>query len=110
MANDPGPPPSPKSGKPRVAEKSNRPPGGNRKTLTSRFWAHAWLNHCVYGKSYAVSEFEHARAERLLAQFCEEQGPPAHVRDQLRWGFRVDPALQVVELYEVSFHFHQRVC
>jgi len=52
-----------------------------------------------------ISEFEHARAEKLLAKFCEEQGPPAHVRDQLRWGFRVDPELQTVELFEVRPHF-----
>lgn len=52
-----------------------------------------------------ISEFEHARLERLLSQFCEEQGPPAHVKDQLRWGFRVDPEHQVVELFEVRPHF-----
>lgn len=52
-----------------------------------------------------ISEFEHARVERLLSRFCEEQGPPVHIRDQLRWGFRVDPDLQTVELFEVRPHF-----
>ncbi|AGW12405.1 DUF3024 domain-containing protein [Megalodesulfovibrio gigas] len=51
------------------------------------------------------SEFEKVRLEKLLQQFCETQGPPAHIRDQLRWGFRVDQAKQTIELFEVRPHF-----
>ncbi|MEL7640033.1 MAG: DUF3024 domain-containing protein [Solidesulfovibrio sp.] len=52
-----------------------------------------------------ISEFEHARLEKLLQKFCEEQGPPAHIRDQLRWGFRVDQEKQTIELFEIRPHF-----
>lgn len=52
-----------------------------------------------------ISEFEHARLEKLLQKFCEEHGPPAHLQDQLRWGFRVDQEKQTIELFEIRPHF-----
>ena len=55
-----------------------------------------------------ISEFEYARLEKLLQKFCEEQGPPAHLRDQLRWGFRVDQEKQTIELFEIRPHFMQK--
>jgi len=55
-----------------------------------------------------ISEFEHARLEKILRVFCEEQGPPAHLRAQLRWGFRVDQEKQNIELFEIRPHFMQK--
>ena len=52
-----------------------------------------------------LSEFEHARLERLLQQFCDEKGPPAHIRSELSWGYTVDPAKQTVQLFEIRPHF-----
>jgi len=56
----------------------------------------------------ALSEFEHARLEKSLQQFCEEKGPPAHLRGQLSWGFTVDPVKQTVHLFEVRPHFMEK--
>ncbi|MGE4297903.1 MAG: DUF3024 domain-containing protein [Desulfovibrionaceae bacterium] len=53
----------------------------------------------------AISEFEQHRYERLLKDFCERQGPPAHLHDKLQWGFEVDSKKQAVELFEIRSHF-----
>ncbi len=53
----------------------------------------------------AISEFEQHRLESILKKFCDEKGPPAHIRDQLQWGFRVDPDQQTVELFEIRPYF-----
>lgn len=52
-----------------------------------------------------ISEFEQARLNKLLQQFCDEQGPPPAIRDQVKWTFKVDPDKQSVELFEVRPHF-----
>jgi len=52
-----------------------------------------------------ISEFEQARLNKLLQQFCDEQGPPPAIRDQVKWTFNVDPDKQSVELFEVRPHF-----
>jgi len=52
-----------------------------------------------------ISEFEHARLEKLLQEFCEKQGPPPEIREQLKWGFKIDPEKQLVELFEIRPHF-----
>lgn len=48
-----------------------------------------------------VSEFEQQRYEKLLQDFCEQQGPPPHLHDKLQWGFTVDPEKRSVELFEI---------
>ncbi len=50
-------------------------------------------------------QLETKRIENLLQVFCEEQGPPAHIRDQLRWGFTVDPDKQTIELFDIRPYF-----
>ena len=52
-----------------------------------------------------ISEFEQHRLESILKKFCDEQGPPTHIRDQLQWGFRIDPEQQTVELFEIRPYF-----
>lgn len=53
----------------------------------------------------AISKFEQHRYEKLLQDFCQEQGPPPHLHDKLKWGYGVDPKKQTVELYEIRPHF-----
>lgn len=53
----------------------------------------------------AISEFEQHRLESILRKFCDEKGPPAHIRDQLQWGFRLDTGQQTVELFEIRPYF-----
>ena len=53
----------------------------------------------------AISEFEEHRLETILKKFCDKQGPPTHIRDQLQWGFRIDPGQQTVELFEIRPYF-----
>ena len=53
----------------------------------------------------AISEFEQHRLESILKKFCDEKGPPPHIRDQLQWGFRVDPVQQTVEPFEIRPYF-----
>lgn len=53
-----------------------------------------------------ISEFEHARIEKLLQKFCEKQESPAHIHGQLCGGFRVDMKKQTIELFENSPSFH----
>lgn len=53
----------------------------------------------------AISEFELHRLGSLLKKFCDEQGPPPDIRDQLQWGFRIDPEQQTVELFEIRPYF-----
>lgn len=48
-----------------------------------------------------VSEFEQRRYEKLLQDFCEQQGPRPHLHDKLQWGFTVDPEKRSVELFEI---------
>jgi len=53
----------------------------------------------------AISEFEEIRYTKLLKDFCEEQGPPKHIHDQLKWGFSVNADNQTIELFEIRPHF-----
>ena len=53
----------------------------------------------------AISKFEQHRYEKLLQDFCQEQGPPPHLHDKLKWGYEVDPKKQTVELFEIRPHF-----
>lgn len=50
----------------------------------------------------AISKFEQHRYEKLLQDFCQEQGPPPHLHDKLKWGYEVDPKKQTVELFNSS--------
>ncbi len=52
-----------------------------------------------------IREFEQHRYEKHLQDFCQEQGPPPHLHDKLKWGYGVDPKKQTVELYEIRPHF-----
>ena len=52
-----------------------------------------------------ISEFEHRRYEKIINEFCEKQGPPAHLHDKLKWGYQVDPKKQTVVLFEIRPHF-----
>ena len=47
----------------------------------------------------AISEFEIKRCERELEKFLEAKRPPAHIRNQLDFGYRIEN--QSVELYEI---------
>ena len=53
----------------------------------------------------SISEFEAYRYRKLMQEFCAEHGPPAHVRDQLEWDYKVDPDKQSVVLYEIRPRF-----
>lgn len=53
----------------------------------------------------ALSEFETHRLDSMLQRFCDEQGPSPAIRDQLQWGFRIDPGKQTVELFEIRPYF-----
>lgn len=53
----------------------------------------------------AISEFEVHRYEKILEQFCDEQGPPKDIQDQLKWGYSVSPENQSVELFEIRPYF-----
>ena len=57
----------------------------------------------------AISEFETRRCEKLAKQFVENIRPPAHVRHEVDYGFRVID--QSVELYVVRPHWqsHQLI-
>lgn len=46
-----------------------------------------------------ISEFEVKRCERELEKFLSEKRPPAHVRNQLDFGYRIEN--QSVELFEI---------
>ena len=52
-----------------------------------------------------ISEFEQHRLESLLKQFFDEKGPPPDIRDELHWGFRINPVQQTVELFEIRPYF-----
>ena len=47
----------------------------------------------------AISEFEVKRCERELEKFLEEKRPPAHIRPQLDFGYRIEN--QSVEIFEI---------
>ena len=47
----------------------------------------------------AISEFEVKRCERELKKFLEAKRPPAHIRNQLDFGYRIEN--QSVELIEI---------
>jgi hypothetical protein len=47
----------------------------------------------------AISEFEVKRCERELEKFLVAKRPPAHVRNQLDFGYRIEN--QSVELIEI---------
>ena len=53
----------------------------------------------------AISEFEQHRLESILKGFFDEKAPPANIRDQLQWGFRIDPEQQTMELFEIRPYF-----
>jgi hypothetical protein len=59
----------------------------------------------TFEETMPISEFEEHRLESLLKKFCDEKGPPAHIRDQLQWGSRIDPVQQTVELFEIRPYF-----
>jgi hypothetical protein len=46
-----------------------------------------------------ISEFEVKRCEKELEKFLAEKRPPAHVRGQLDFGYRIEN--QSVELFEI---------
>ena len=52
-----------------------------------------------------ISEFEQCRYDKLLQEFCQEQGPPPHLHDELKWGYEVDPKKQTVVLFEIRPFF-----
>lgn len=47
----------------------------------------------------AISEFEVKRCEREVEKFLKLKRPPAHVRNQLDFGYRIEN--QSVELFEI---------
>ncbi|MEM0955842.1 MAG: DUF3024 domain-containing protein [Pseudomonadota bacterium] len=47
----------------------------------------------------AFSEFETRRCEKLVGNYIERRRPPAHIRQELDFGFRVKG--QSVELFEI---------
>jgi hypothetical protein len=47
----------------------------------------------------AISEFEVKRCERALEKFLDVKRPPAHVQNQLDFGYRIKN--QSVELFEI---------
>ena len=47
----------------------------------------------------AISEFEIKRCEREVEKFLKARRPPAHIRNQLDFGYRLEN--QSVELYEI---------
>lgn len=47
----------------------------------------------------AISEFEIKRCERAVEKFLKERRPPAHIRNQLDFGYRIEN--QSVELVEI---------
>ena len=47
----------------------------------------------------AISEFEIKRCEREVEKYLDERRPPAHVRNQLDFGYRIEN--QSVELFEI---------
>lgn len=51
----------------------------------------------------AISEFEIKRCEKELDKFIGEHRPPAHVRDQLDIGYRIEN--QSVVLFEIRANF-----
>ncbi len=46
-----------------------------------------------------ISEFEAKRCERELEKFLSEKRPPAHIRNQLDFGYRIEN--QSVVLFEI---------
>ena len=52
-----------------------------------------------------ISEFEKRRFEKNLKEFIEKKGPPAHLHDQLKWDYQIDPEKQTVVLMEIRPHF-----
>ncbi len=51
----------------------------------------------------AISEFEVKRCERELNKFLAEKRPPAHIRNQLDFGYRIEN--QSVVLFEIRPEF-----
>lgn len=51
------------------------------------------------------TELGHFRIKRLFQKFIEEHGPPPHIQDKLKWGYRIDSDNQSVELFEIRPHF-----
>ena len=47
----------------------------------------------------ALSEFEIKRCEKLVGQYVESRRPPAHIRNDLDFAFRIKG--QSVEIYEI---------
>ncbi len=47
----------------------------------------------------AISEFEVKRCEREVKKFLKERRPPAHIRNKLDFGYRIEN--QSVELVEI---------
>lgn len=47
----------------------------------------------------AISEFEVKRCEREIERFLSAKRPPAHIRNQLDFGYRIEN--QSVELFEI---------
>jgi len=50
-------------------------------------------------KIIAISEFEVKRCEREVEKFMQKRRPPAHIRNKLDLGYRIDN--QSVELFEI---------
>jgi hypothetical protein len=65
----------------------------------------AGRKNIIYEDQMAISEFEQHRLESLLKKFRDEKGPPPDIRDQLQWGFKIDPEQQTVELFEIRPYF-----
>jgi hypothetical protein len=53
-----------------------------------------------------LSEFEIKRCEKLVAEFIQERRPPAHLRAELDFAFRIDG--QSVEIYSIRPHWSDR--
>lgn len=51
----------------------------------------------------AFTEFETKRYQKILDEFCEEHGPPLHMREQLSWAYRIEG--QTVSLFEMRPRF-----
>lgn len=47
------------------------------------------------------SELEQHRYESQLKRFCEQEGPPPHLHEKVKWGYKVDSQNQSVELFEI---------
>ena len=53
----------------------------------------------LYGTAMALSEFEVARAKKIMDDFLARRRPPEDIRDQLDLGYRISG--QSVEIFEV---------